>query len=618
MGENDLRFGRLMSYRRGRLCLLGILAALVLAGCQTTGNPPPEAVVSAVTEAAPVPVPEVGPFAEERLSALRQRGIAAYNRGEHKEALSLLDDPMSAGDHEAQLYVGMIHWYGQVGAKHPDKAMHLFRLAAAQGNAPAMNIIGYSFDHGIGIRENVAEALKWYRRAAARGERRATNNLALLYFRGRGVPRDYTKAHRLWLKSAELNHSRAMVNLGIMYADGTGVAKDGKKAAHWWRRAIALGEDRAAAMLGLTLLHQSKSEKDFMEAARLLQWAASAGYGEAAFALSALYYDGKGVPRSEKKWIESLNHAVRLGHPVAAVILAGVFNRRNQSHKGFNLFRLAADKGYARGQALLGLSYQDGHGVAKNARTAAGWFRKAAKQGDAIAQYSLAHVLNAGIGVKQNRPEAARYYRLAAEQGHGAAAHNLSLMLLQGNGIPRDYVEGTKWATLAADQGEPTAINNVAFSLSRGLGVKQDIAAAVELYQRAANYGQPNAMQSLAAHLYQGKGTARDPAKAYYWIVLAERFYTGQPQSQKQVAMIKRQLYARLAVSGIDRTNIEKEAAAFVPKLLPVLLVPPAKPYSMPLVKSDVATLQDALPAPNEKPALIYDDQFKVRYDFDT
>lgn len=599
----------LNSCRRG-VFVLGIVTALGVAGCQTTESPSPRSTTEAATQVQPA---EAVPSKEETLVALRERGIAAYYRGDYKQAFSLLDDPVSAGDHEAQFHVGMIHWYGQVGAKNPEKAMRLFRLAAAKGNARAMNIIGYSFDHGIDVQENVAEALKWYRRAAARGERRATNNLAILYYRGRGVPRDYKKAHELWHKSADLNHGRAMVNLGNMYAGGTGVAKDRAAAIRWWRKATKLGEDRAAAMLGLTLMRNTQSDKDLVEAARLLQWATSAGYGEAAFALSTLYRDGMGVPRSQEKWIASLNHAVRLGHPVAAVVLAGVFNKRNQASKGFKLLRLAANKGYARGQALVGLMYRDGHGIARNPRAAVRWFRKAAAQGDAMAQYSLAHALSTGRGVDTDLPEAARYYRLAAEQGHGGAAHNLSLMLLHGKGVPRDYVAGVKWATVAAEQGEPTAINNVAYSLSRGLGVKRDPAAAVELYRRAAEYGQPNAMHSLAGYYFRGVGVTRDPAEAYYWIVLAERFYENLPQAREKVRQIKRQLYGRLAVEGIDRAVVEKRAAAFAPKPRPTLNVPHPEPYNLPLEKAEVATLQDALPSPKEKPESIYQDQFKIR-----
>lgn len=60
------------------------------------------------------------------------------------------------------------------------------------------------------------------------------------------------------------------------------------------------------------------------------------------------------------------------------------------SRKAAQLYRLAADQGYARAQCNLGECYAHGIGVPKDAREAARWYRLASEQGDACAQSNLA------------------------------------------------------------------------------------------------------------------------------------------------------------------------------------------------------------------------------------
>jgi len=84
-----------------------------------------------------------------------------------------------------------------------------------------MNVIGFSFNHGIGVRRDLDEALKWYRMSAERGHRRALNNLGILYADGAGVPQDSVEAHRLWILAAAQGHEGetllAVVLAGLLH-----------------------------------------------------------------------------------------------------------------------------------------------------------------------------------------------------------------------------------------------------------------------------------------------------------------------------------------------------------------------------------------------------------------
>ena len=57
------------------------------------------------------------------------------------------------------------------------------------------------YDKGQGVPQDYAEAVKWYRKAAEQGNALALNNLGFMYGKGRGVPQDYVQAH-MWYNLA--------------------------------------------------------------------------------------------------------------------------------------------------------------------------------------------------------------------------------------------------------------------------------------------------------------------------------------------------------------------------------------------------------------------------------
>lgn len=505
-------------------------------------------------------------------------GVAAYHRGDYAAALKLLAEPAAAGKPEAQFTLGLLHWEGQGTPRNLDQAMTLFQRAAAQGHARAMNVIGYSHHHGIGLPVDAKEAVTWYRKAVALGEPRAINNLAILYREGRGVPLDMSKADALWRRAAEQDHAPAMNNLGIMYATGQGVSKDMDRAMYWWRRSARVGDHNGAWMLARHLLSGPDSAQALDEAVQMARQAADAGVADAAYVMSLLYREGRGVPPSKKEQMKWLSHAARLGHPIAAVENGIIYNAVKKHGEAVRMFRLAVERGYARGQALLGQHYESGLGIRRNLKKAITLYRLAADRGDALGQRQLGYAYDLGRGIERDRTEAARFYRLAAAQGDAYAAYNLSILLQGGRGLPQDVFESFKWARVAAERGHSTALNNVAYSYARGVGVTRDILKAIAYYHRAALYGQPNALHSLAAHYYAGQGVQRDVGKAYYWLLLAERFYATS-EDRARLAPLRQQIQGSLVKGKIDVSAIEKNASAFVQKAEPVFPLPPAGPY---------------------------------------
>ena len=86
---------------------------------------------------------------------------------------------------------------------------------------------------------------------ADEGNAVAQLNLGFMYNLGRGVPEDLATAVSWYRKAAEQGHAQGQYNLGVMYNNGRGVTQDFAAAAAWYRKAADQGEVHAQFKLGL-------------------------------------------------------------------------------------------------------------------------------------------------------------------------------------------------------------------------------------------------------------------------------------------------------------------------------------------------------------------------------
>ena len=138
------------------------------------------------------------------------------------------------------------------------------------------------------------------------------------------------------------------------------------------------------------------------------------------------------------------------------------------------LYGLLARQGNAVAQFNLGVMYEHGQHLPRNARESIQWYLLAAEQGYAPAQFNLGNIYSRGEVVPQNFDRAAGFYRAAAEQGYAPAQVNLGIMYENGNGVFPDHQQAAHWYRSAATQGNPTAQRNLAEAYDAGLGVPQD------------------------------------------------------------------------------------------------------------------------------------------------
>lgn len=114
-----------------------------------------------------------------------------------------------------------------------------------------------------------------------------------------------------------------------------------------------------------------------------------------------------------------------------------------------------AGGGNAEAQNLLGILYDNGQGVPRDAAEAVTWYRRAAEQGHASAQCSVGRRYHLGEGVQQKHFEATKWYRLSAEQGNPDAQHGLGYLSSQGLGVPQDMTEALGGSGLPPTRGTP-------------------------------------------------------------------------------------------------------------------------------------------------------------------
>ena len=253
-------------------------------------------------------------------------------------------------------------------ALSPDLSTESLRFLAGQGNAEAMNYLGYSL---ISDGTDPEEGLRWLEKAAGMGDVKAASNVGWLLLNGEQVPQDLDKAVFWLTKAADGGLPVARSILGDLYRDGRGVQADTAKADSLYRAAY------------------------------------EGGLADAAYKLAALNADR----------YEALS-------PEEAVKEGKYFYYGAAPSEGVKLFYQAADAGNAEAMALLGDAYTRAVGVPYDHDLSLQYYARAAQAGNPAAQFILAELLEifpdalSAIGVTDNSISSSLYwYEKAAAAG---------------------------------------------------------------------------------------------------------------------------------------------------------------------------------------------------------
>ena len=174
--------------------------------------------------------------------------------------------------------------------------LNLLRSSTAQHYAPAQCLLGYFYEHALGLPRDYTKAAENYRAAALQGHLTAQNNLANLYYTGHGVHKDLGSAFEWYRSAAEHGDANAERNFGYLYLQGKGTPRDYAQAAKWFRAAAEQGDCQSEHVLGYLYYKGLGVPIDFNEAAHWKRLAAQQGDPYAQADLGFLYESGQGVP----------------------------------------------------------------------------------------------------------------------------------------------------------------------------------------------------------------------------------------------------------------------------------------------------------------------------------
>ena len=173
-----------------------------------------------------------------------------------------------------------------------------------------------------------------------------------------------------------------------------------------------------------------------------------------------------------------------------------------------------ANAGNQQAQRNLGVIYDQGLGVNKDAAQAALWYRKAADTGNRDATFQLATMYETGRGVPQSQEQAINWYRKAALLGDADSQVKLGRAYIDGKGVDKDEGEASAWFQRAADQGNFYALNRLGAMYIDGKGVHKDESKGVKLFQQAASKGDAQGQFNLAAMYAKGRGIQKSDSAA--------------------------------------------------------------------------------------------------------
>jgi len=157
-------------------------------------------------------------------------------------------------------------------AREYQKALTLWRTLAEQGDVVSQMNIGEMYAKGLGVTQNITEALMWFNKAAAQGSTKAEFSLGEIYGYGHGIPVDYEQSVKWYRRAAERGHAGAQFELGVRYFKGEGVPMDYKTAYAWMDVAAKQGHKSSLSYRNMiaTVLDPDELRKAKALAAQLL------------------------------------------------------------------------------------------------------------------------------------------------------------------------------------------------------------------------------------------------------------------------------------------------------------------------------------------------------------
>jgi len=531
---------------------------------------------------------------KSKLAAERTAGVAALQASADLEFT------------HAQVTLGNCYLTGFNGLqKNPRKAVNLFRLAAARGNAFGMVSLGVCYALGEGIGKNEDKAMEWLTAALAPGadysspppppaliqaELRANGDagvagnlesdpvsdrqaaahyiLGILYTQ-RKKPVE-AQVHYVAAATAGPNGRSgifpAAVTAAINYAFGEGVPRDMGKANEMLEQSR-----KVQTRLGVSLVQNSVAMKftDSFAAADLEDQLkeSSATYESAVqLGIAEMLADKKSKTYNvaeAAKWYEvaAENNQVWAMLPLAFIYYRGELGNP-EPEKAFQWFEKAgsgdAPKHYLA-TANLAICYQNGIGTPRDPAKAEALFRKWRNVDIVCYLGSIGQCPLAPLTYEQ---VLALNQTWAKSKKDAQAQFLLGLRYRNGWGVKMDFDAAMSWFKKAAKSGHADALNQVG-ELSLPKRVGQSLETSLDYYQKATAAGSTAGMVNYARMLIAGPGIKKDVPKAEALYLQCVQLDPGNVMAHRELGVISEDRL-RAALAAVDETAAAPARAAML------------------------------------------------------
>ena len=421
---------------------------------------------------------------------------------------------------------------GDFGLTQSDEnAFIYYKLAADQGHPTAQFCVGDAYRTGKGVEKSYEDAREYLKKAAMQDEYDACSSLAEYFHYGIDPNQPYEETLRYIKNFATKTSAQSLTyKLGLDFEIGEdGLKQSYEEAFNCFKIGADQGYSSCQFAVGLYYHNGRAVERSDEQAFKYFQLAADQGHTRAHYYMGEAYRKGEGTEQSDKYAREHYRKAAMRGNEYARAALAQHYrylieiDLENASYEEIlEYLRSLALKGSCNFQHNLGVAFEYGtNGLQQSYEEAFKCFQLAADRGYASSQNIVGFYYAKGMGVQQSYEKAFKYFQLAANQGLDIAQDNLGLYFQEGRGTEQSYEKAFYYFKLAADQGYASSQNNVGFYFAKGTGVQQSYEEAFKYFQLAANQGLDIAQDNLGLYFQEGRGTEQSYEKAFHYFKLA-------------------------------------------------------------------------------------------------
>ena len=316
-------------------------------------------------------------------------GSAASGSG---SAASSSDDAQAKAEAEAAaaLEEGIGYWYGTgEGGYDKEKARAAFQKAADGGNAEGWYWLGKVMETDTNA-DRKAQVADYYQKAIDAGCAKGYCGLGYLYQKGWGVEQDVAKAKELYEKAIDAGELGGNIKLGGLYQSGEGVEASGTAAVELYEKAAASDDwvTRNAARYALGQLYRVGAEGLEKDAAKATEWyqkAADENYRDGWRGLGLIYSSNSNGGNADNevnasKAFECKSREASLGSTYNLGVEYEIGEGCEQDYaKAAELYQQEIEGGVfpASGMKAMAVLAYNGWGMDKDYEVAADWCHKA-------------------------------------------------------------------------------------------------------------------------------------------------------------------------------------------------------------------------------------------------